>query len=108
MRITNLLNWQVLKLSWSKVCSQKSEPRAIYFKTSYEETEFQKALVIKRKKDIDVEVKRAYTNKPGLADRKKSDLIDLVNKKMTPSVEHFSNPLNSFIIFLILLLFFGV
>ncbi|KAL3266313.1 hypothetical protein HHI36_010491 [Cryptolaemus montrouzieri] len=52
---------------------QKSEPRAIYSKTSYEETEFQKALVIKRKK-IDVKVKTAYTNKPGLADRKKKTL----------------------------------
>ncbi|KAL3286460.1 hypothetical protein HHI36_000966 [Cryptolaemus montrouzieri] len=60
---------------------QKSELQAIYFKASYEE--IQKVLVMKRKKDIEVEVKRDYTNKLGLANEK--NLIDLVYKKMIPS-----------------------
>ncbi|KAL3288245.1 hypothetical protein HHI36_002694, partial [Cryptolaemus montrouzieri] len=50
---------------------QNSEPRAIYFTISYEEIEFQKALVIKTKENKDVEVRKAYINKPGMSDRKK-------------------------------------
>lgn len=64
----------------------KDDARAIYYKNSYTEEEFKRAIVIKKKKEIDnnIEVKKAYTTKPGIAKRKKADLMELINKNHIP------------------------
>ncbi|CAF4935247.1 unnamed protein product [Pieris macdunnoughi] len=63
----------------------KDDARANYYKNSYyAEEEFKRAMVIKKKKDIDIEVKKPYTTKPGLAKRKKADLMELINKNHIP------------------------
>jgi hypothetical protein len=40
--------------------------------------------VIKKKKNVTVELKKAYNEKAGLTDKKKKDLMDLVNKNLIP------------------------
>lgn len=72
-----LMGVQVIKV-------QKDEPYAIFFKNSYSEEQFKKATAIKKKKDRNIELKKAYIQKPGLAERKKSDLMDLVRKNLIP------------------------
>ncbi|CAH2092428.1 unnamed protein product [Euphydryas editha] len=74
-----------VKLTEIKVIRvQKDEPCAIWFKNSYAEEQLKKAVVVKKKRSNIVELKKAYIQKPGLAEKKKSDLMDLINKKMIP------------------------
>ncbi|CAG5020883.1 unnamed protein product [Parnassius apollo] len=62
----------------------KNHPRAIFFKTSYEQQEFKKAEVIRKKKSVDVEVKKAYDVKPALNKKKKDGLLELIRKNAIP------------------------
>jgi hypothetical protein len=67
---------------------QKSDPAAIFFKESYADEIFKKAIVVKKKRNhnnqsINLDLQKAYIQKPGLADRK-TDLMDLVNKNLIP------------------------
>ncbi|XP_045446690.1 uncharacterized protein LOC123654873 [Melitaea cinxia] len=63
---------------------EKDNPRILFYKNSYGEEEFKKAEIIRKKKRIDVNVKKAYDCKPGISDRKKADLLDLLNKNLIP------------------------
>ncbi|CAH1640746.1 unnamed protein product [Spodoptera littoralis] len=64
----------------------KDDTNAIFYKNSYAETDFKKAVVLRKKRNNNIEIKNLYNNKPGLAERKKSDLMDLINKKLIPGV----------------------
>lgn len=44
---------------------------------SYPKNEFQRAIVIKKRTDGITEIKKAYTVKPGISERKKADLMNL-------------------------------
>lgn len=62
---------------------EKDKSCVVFYKKSYEEEEFNKAEII-RKKRIDVNVKKAYDCKPGILDRKKADLLESLNKNLIP------------------------
>ncbi|KAF9419399.1 hypothetical protein HW555_004047 [Spodoptera exigua] len=68
---------------------QSSDPDAIFFKESYADELFKKAIVVRKKRyhnnqTINLDLQKAYLQKPGLAERKKADLMDLVNKNLIP------------------------
>lgn len=64
---------------------QKSDPDTIFFKNSYADKEYKKATAVKKnKRNNNLELKHAYNEKPGLSDKKKADLMDLVNKNLIP------------------------
>lgn len=68
---------------------QRSDPDAIFFKESYADKLFKKAIVVKKKRNhdsqsVNLDLQKAYLQKPGLAERKKADLMDLVNKNLIP------------------------
>lgn len=77
-----------MKLAGLKIIKvQSSDPDAIFFKESYAEELFKKAIVVKKKRNynsqsINLDFQKAYLHKPGLAERKKADLMDLVNKNL--------------------------
>ncbi|KAL0833092.1 hypothetical protein ABMA28_001202 [Loxostege sticticalis] len=79
-----------VKLAGLKVIKvQRTDQDAIFFKESYADKLFKKAIVIRRKKSynnesLNMDLKKAYLRKPGLAERKKADLMDLVNKNLIP------------------------
>lgn len=74
-----------IKLMGAKVIRvQKDTPNAIFLKDSYAKNNFQKAVVLKKQKDGITEMKRAYTVKPGISEKKKGDLMDLMQKKLIP------------------------
>uniref|UniRef100_A0A6P7FZ14 Uncharacterized protein LOC114334216 n=1 Tax=Diabrotica virgifera virgifera TaxID=50390 RepID=A0A6P7FZ14_DIAVI len=62
----------------------KDEPEALYFKTSYAAKVFKRAVVIKKKSDFTFRLKKAFDIKPGLAERKKQDLLSLLNSSHIP------------------------
>ncbi|CAG5041407.1 unnamed protein product [Parnassius apollo] len=75
---------QLAKIGEMKIIKLlKNEPRVIYFKRSYSEEEYKKAVVIKRRREIDVIVSKAYEDKPGISERK-TDLMELVEKNLIP------------------------
>lgn len=75
---------KVIKVSKIKVFKvQKDEPRAMYVKTSYTE-EFKKVVVIRKKGDFNFRLTKAFNTKPGLADKKKHDLLSLLNSYHIP------------------------
>lgn len=77
----------VVKLSEVRVIRvSKDDTNAIFYKNSYAETDFKKAVVLRKKRNNNIEIKNVYNNKPGIAERKKSDLMDLINKKLIPGV----------------------
>lgn len=79
-----------VKLAGVKVIKvQSSDPDAIFFKQSYADELFKKAIVVKKKRNhnsqsINLDLQKAYFQKPGLAERKRADLMDLVNKNLIP------------------------
>jgi len=70
----------------------KDDPDTIYFKNSYEQTEFN-SISIKNKKtrktsnqlNNNLELKRAYDVKPGITEAKKSGLLSLIRKNCVPN-----------------------
>lgn len=75
----------VVKFCDLKVIKIKQDDiRAIHFKNSYADEDFKRAVVIKKRKEINVDVKKAYTAKPGISQKKKADLMELVNKNLIP------------------------
>ncbi|CAG4974187.1 unnamed protein product [Parnassius apollo] len=79
-----------VKLAGLKIIKvQSSDPDAIFFKESYADELFKKAIVVKKNRNrnsqsIHLDLQKAYLQKPGLAERKKADLMDLVNKNLIP------------------------
>lgn len=77
-----------LKLTNVKIIKVVQEsPTSVFYKNSYNDDDFKEAKVINRKKPgdhLNIRLKPAFTVKPGLAERKKSDLMDLVNKNHIP------------------------
>ncbi|CAG4981571.1 unnamed protein product [Parnassius apollo] len=68
---------------------QSSDPDAIFFKESYADELFKKAIGGEKNRNrnsqsIHLDLQKAYLQKPGLAERKKADLMDLVNKNLIP------------------------
>lgn len=63
---------------------EKNSPRTMYYKTPNAEEEFKRAVLIKNKTIIEIDVKKAYHRKPGVTERKKADLLYLINKKSIP------------------------
>ena len=68
---------------------QSSDSDAIFFKESNADELFKKAIVVKKKRNhnsqsSNLDLQKAYLQKPGVAERKKTDLMDLVNKNLIP------------------------
>lgn len=78
-----------VKMSEIKVMQVKKEdPTKLYYKTSFENTEYSSVTVIKKKRTENierVELKPAFLQRPGLADHKKKDLILLLNNNKIPN-----------------------
>lgn len=78
-----------VKMSEIKVMQVKKEdPTKLYYKTSFEKTEYSSVTVIKKKRTENierVELKPAFLQRPGLADHKKKDLILLLNNNKIPN-----------------------
>lgn len=64
---------------------EKQSPSSIFYKTSYSQAEFKEAIVIRRKKTVAVELKKEFSAKPGISEKKKEDLLYLVKKNCIPS-----------------------
>lgn len=74
----------IVKLTEIKIFKvQKEEPEVLYYKTSYKD-EFKKARVIKQRSNFSFHLKKAFNRKPGLAERKKQDLLSLLNSNHVP------------------------
>lgn len=79
------VNLGPLKINEAKIMEVRKEcPNSIFYKTSYEDQEFKEVVIIKRR-NINPQWKQAFAQKPGISERKKSDLMELVNKKHIPS-----------------------
>lgn len=79
-------NMAGMKLSEVKILRvTKDDPNSVFFKTSYSDTDFQKVTAIKKKKKTDITLQPAFNVKPGISERKKDDLMDLVKKKHIPT-----------------------
>lgn len=81
------------KVTWTSVKIirvEKDSPNIIFYKTSYEQTEFKEIKVLtrisKRKQSIILEP--AYENSPGISIAKKQDLLSLCSANAIPSVYH--------------------
>lgn len=61
----------------------KDDPHAIYYRTSYAD-EMKRAVVIKKKPVNEIPLKNAFNRKPGLAEKKKQDLLSLLNSNHIP------------------------
>lgn len=84
------LNMSQVKLATVKVIRvEKESPTSLFFKTSYEDANFKVADVIRKKKMKDITLTRAFHTKPTIADKKKQDLLELVEKHHIP---HFYKP----------------
>lgn len=64
---------------------EKQSPSSIFYKTSYSQAEFKEAIVIRRKKTVAVELKKEFSAKPGISEKKKEDLLYLVKKNTIPN-----------------------
>lgn len=64
---------------------KKDHPNIMFFKTSYRDVDFKRAEVIKKKRNFEIHIKKAYNQRPGLSKKKKDDLLGLLNKKAIPS-----------------------
>lgn len=77
------LNLGAIKMSDIKMLKfTKENPGIIFYKSSFED-EIHQAKVLKKMPKISI--CKAYTQKIGLSDKKKSDLLGLINKKAIPS-----------------------
>lgn len=85
---TGPINMGAVKLADVKVMKVVREsPNSLFYKLSYSDTDFQEATVIKRKKrssNSDVILTPVFTEKPGISERKKKDLMDLVHHNLIP------------------------
>lgn len=81
------MNMTNLKLNEVKVIRfERESPNSAYYKNSYNDN-FQEVNIIKRKKELDyskIILQPAYQSKPGLAEKKKTDLMGLVKKNHIP------------------------
>lgn len=77
-----------LKLSEARAIKvDKDTPTIVLFKNSYEQDDWQEAVVIKRK-TIDfngIQLKHAFPKSPGLDKAKKDGLLKLIEKKVIPT-----------------------
>ncbi|KAJ8963754.1 hypothetical protein NQ314_005405 [Rhamnusium bicolor] len=75
-------NIKISELKTIKV--DKKYPNHLFFKTSFEETDFNQAEILSSRKNIDItkiEIKNAYVRKPGITEEKKKGIISLIEKK---------------------------
>lgn len=81
------VNLAAMKINDVKIFEvRKESPNSVFFKKSYNDQEFENIDIIKRKRvNRELQLKPAFTAKPGITERKKSDLMELVNKKHIPS-----------------------
>ncbi|KAL4711225.1 hypothetical protein ACJJTC_019066 [Scirpophaga incertulas] len=63
----------------------KDSPNVLFYKTSYADAEYTEAVIIKKKKRSNgIELYPAFSARPGINERKKKDLMDLVQKNLIP------------------------
>lgn len=87
MNISVNTNNETIKMADIKILKvEKNHPYSFFYKTSYTEANYKEAIMIKRKKQVQIQLKAVFTQKPGISDNKKKDLMDLVNKDFIPKV----------------------
>lgn len=64
---------------------KKDHPNIMFFKTSYRDVDFKRVEVIKKKRNFEIHIKKAYNQRPGLSKKKNDYLLGLLNKKAIPS-----------------------
>lgn len=82
------INSTIVKVSDIKILKvQKSSPHSLFYKTSYSDEDYKEAIVIRSNRhsnNVSCELKKAFSNKPGITINKKKDLLDLVNGNYIP------------------------
>lgn len=85
LNITKNEDNELVKFSDIKILKiEKLSPQVLYYKHSYSDETFKKAVIIRKKKNPEIVIKKAYDSKPGISERKKADLLDLLNKNVIP------------------------
>lgn len=79
------LNMSQIKIATVKILLvERESPTSLFFKTSYEDDNFKVTDIIRKKKMKDnITLTRAFNTKPRIANNKKQDLLELIQKKNT-------------------------
>lgn len=83
----NLTGMKISEVKIMKVC--RDSPASVFYKTSYTQTTFAEIKIIKKKAPTKCNLKPAFFQKPGLAQNKKTDLLELLEKHHIPQFYHY-------------------